>query len=66
VARQGFHSLYIELKRLAGGGATAEQAEWIDELHRQGNKAIVCRGWLAAKEAIEEYLRQQDAMPFED
>jgi integrase len=66
VARHGFHSLYIELKRLAGGGVSPEQAEWIDELHRHGNKAIVCRGWMAAKEAIEEYLRQPDAMPFED
>jgi hypothetical protein len=64
VARNGFHSLYIELKRIDGGRVSDEQADWIDLLQRQGNKAIVCRGSTAATEAMEEYLKPEDDTPF--
>jgi hypothetical protein len=66
VARHGYHALYIEMKRLSGGGTSPEQKDWLDALNRQGNKAIVCRGWVKAKEAIEEYLDESDVLPFED
>jgi len=57
VARGGYHSLYIELKRQKGGKISEQQREWIDRLNRAGNKAIVCKGWEEAAEAIVKYLK---------
>jgi hypothetical protein len=61
VARQGFHGLYIELKRpIVKGEAkptvSADQKYWIEQLRLQGYKAEVCYGWTEAKELIEGYL----------
>lgn len=56
VARGPFHALYIELKRTKGGRVSDDQYAWIAKLTRAGNKAIVCRGWDAARAAIIEYL----------
>jgi hypothetical protein len=56
VARGGYHGLYIELK--TGKGRTSESQDWwIDKLTIEGYKAVVCRGWEAAKDMIEEYLK---------
>jgi hypothetical protein len=55
VARRGFHSLYIELKR-EHGRASAEQDWWIEELTKQGNLAKVCQGWKDAVRLLEWYL----------
>lgn len=56
VARQGFHGLYIELKRRKGGKTSPEQDEWIELLNKQGNKAVICRGFDEARQMIEWYL----------
>lgn len=61
VARGGFHGLYIELKKpkcskSPAGRVTKEQAQWIEDLTKQGYLAQVCVGWEAAKQAIEGYL----------
>jgi hypothetical protein len=56
VARQGYHGLYIELKRRKCGKTTPEQQEWIDLLSGQGYKAEVCRGFDEARSVIERYL----------
>ena len=56
VARNGFHALYIELKRTKGSRVSDDQKGWIEALEAQGNKAVVCCGWNAAADVIEEYL----------
>jgi hypothetical protein len=56
VPRGEYHSLYIELKRIKGGSASAEQEQWIDFLRGQGYAAEICKGWMQAKELIEGYL----------
>ena len=62
VARDGFHGLYIELKRpIVKGEAkpvvSPEQKYWIEQLREQGYRAEVCYGWIEAKTLIEEYLK---------
>lgn len=62
VPSNGFHGLYIELKRPIVKGepkpvVSPEQKFWIHELNLQGYKAVVCYGWLEAKTLIEEYLK---------
>lgn len=57
VARGIYHGLYIELK--AGRNkATAEQEWWLSALSEEGYKAILCRGWEMAAEAILAYLEE--------
>ena len=56
VARGGYHSLYIELKRIKGSITTTEQTEWIEALKQQGHVAIICKGFEQAQKAIEKYL----------
>lgn len=55
VARGGFHGLFIELKSLTGR-ASPQQNEWLARLNAAGNYAVVCKGWLSAKECLENYL----------
>ena len=56
VARGGFHGLFIEMKRSAGGRLSDAQNEWIDRLRAEGYLAEVCAGWEAARETVLEYL----------
>lgn len=56
--RNGFHGLYIELKRKKGGRVSAEQRKMIDFLRGQGFRAEVCDGWEAAKNVIVEYMHE--------
>lgn len=53
-----YTALYIELKRRHGGRVSAEQREWLHELGRVGNLAVVARGAEEAITIIKEYLRQ--------
>lgn len=57
VPKGGYHGLYIELKRTKGGRVTEEQQGWIKALDRCGYRAEVCRGWDAARQVIEEYIK---------
>jgi len=59
VARGGYHSLAIEIKRQKGGTVTPEQKEWLAALNQQGYLAIICNGWHEASEAIMQYLRRE-------
>lgn len=59
VARNGFHGLWIELKRTKGSGLSAEQSQWIEYLTGQGYMAVICKGADAARETISGYLRGQ-------
>ena len=56
VAKGNHHGLYIELKRRKGGVVSAEQKVWHNRLQEQGYCVKVCKGWVAAREAIESYL----------
>jgi hypothetical protein len=55
-ARGTWHGLFIEMKRSDGGRESDEQARYRIELSNQGYLAVVCHGWLAASQVIEEYL----------
>ena len=58
VARHGYHALAIELKRQHGGTVSPEQKAWLDALTEQGWRAVVCKGWLAARDEILAYLAE--------
>lgn len=58
VPRGGYHGLFIELKRSKGGVVSEDQRAWLDRLRLQGYRAEVARGWDAAREIIEEYLKE--------
>jgi hypothetical protein len=55
VARSGFHGLYLELKS-DGGRLQDTQKTWLDDLNKQGYKAVTVYGFDEAKAAIENYL----------
>ncbi len=58
VARQGYHGLFIELKRVKPKGVVSpEQREWIWYLRDAGYEVWVCYGAEEAKNTILEYLR---------
>lgn len=57
VPRNGYHGLFIELKRKAGGVVSKEQKEWLAFLTAQGYRAVVCNGKSDAIREILEYLR---------
>lgn len=56
VARGGYHGLYIELK-FGKNKTSKNQDKWLSELSAQGFCAMVCYGWVEAKDAICEYLK---------
>jgi hypothetical protein len=56
VPQRGYGALYIEMKRIQGGAVSAAQEIWIRNLNRVGNKAVVCKGFSEAKDAILKYL----------
>lgn len=56
VARGGKHGLFIEMKRLKGGVTSQEQRNFIMGVRAEGYQAVICNGWIDAKEEIEQYL----------
>jgi len=52
----GYHGLFVELKREKGGVVSDFQKEYIARLNDLGYQAIVCHGWIEAKNSIESYL----------
>lgn len=61
-----YHGLFIEMKRLKGGGLTDPQKEKIPLLESCGFKVAVCRGWEAAREAVLEYDKDTPPVCDED
>lgn len=51
-----YHGLFIEMKSLKGV-TRPNQREWLAKLGKQGYACVVCKGYDAAVEAIEEYLK---------
>lgn len=56
VPRNGFGSLYIELKRRKGGVVSVNQKTWLNALKTAGNRAVICKGWEEARDEIIKYL----------
>ncbi len=56
VARQGFHALYIEMKREKGGVLSEEQKLWKTALEAERNAWFLCAGADKAQEVLEWYL----------
>lgn len=56
VPNSQFHGLFIEMKRQKGGAVSKEQKAWLEYLNSVGYQAVVCKGFLKAKEVIECYL----------
>ena len=56
VARNGYHGLYIEMKRIKGGVVQPTQIRWARDLERQGYAVALCKGWREAAAVLEEYL----------
>jgi hypothetical protein len=57
VPRNGFHGLYIELKKQKGSCTTEKQDDWIEALNAHGYLAVVCKGWEEASKKIIQYLK---------
>jgi len=51
----GFHGLFIELKK-EGGYPSPEQKAWIEELRKRGYSAFICTGFDEATRVIDNYF----------
>lgn len=56
VSRNGWHGLYIEMKRQHGGILSEEQKDKIPKLRAQGYCVEVCKGFQQAADVIEAYM----------
>ena len=52
-----YHGLFIEMKSKTGR-ASENQKRWIQALTDLGYKAVICKGWIEARDVIVEYLEQ--------
>lgn len=59
VPRNGYHGLYIEMKRRKGGRVEKEQRYYIDMLRSLGYKAEICYGCDEALQVFSEYLKHE-------
>ena len=62
VPNSKFHGLFIEMKRQKGGTVSKEQKVWLEYLNFVGYQAVICKGFLEAKEIIECYLNDTTNM----
>ena len=56
VPSNGYHGMFIEMKRLIKSATSPEQIEFIDTTNKLGYKSVICKGSLVAIKAIREYL----------
>ena len=57
-AKNGFHGLFIELKKDVTSKPTKEQVQWISKLNAAGYYATVCYGADAAIREIKKYFKE--------
>ena len=55
-ARNGYHGLFIEMKRDEKAKPTHDQTWWSEYLNKQGYRAVICHGSNAAIEEINSYF----------
>lgn len=58
IPKNGFHGLFIELKRQKGGVLSKTQKDWHEYLNAACYLAVVCHGAEEAKTAINSYLKK--------
>lgn len=51
--------LFIEMKKESNGRASDSQKGFLKLLNETGYLAVVCKGWQAASEVIEKYLKDE-------
>lgn len=56
VPRQGYHGLWIELKKPGKYEVSAAQQWWLENLAQAGHRTALCVGWDEARETIVTYL----------
>lgn len=56
LASNGYHGLFIEMKRPLGGRVSDQQTEWLVNLRAEGYAAYVCQGCEAARRLIMDYI----------
>ncbi len=56
IARKGSNSLYIELKKRRGGSLSDEQAFWLEQLNKEGHRALRADGADEAIKIVVDYL----------
>lgn len=56
VARQGYHGMYIEMKRKKGGVVSADQKEFLDDMLAEGYRCVVANGADEAIAYIKDYM----------
>lgn len=56
LARNGYHGLYIELKRRCGSLVSPPQQHWLTLLNKNGYFAVVALGFDHARRIVEEYF----------
>jgi hypothetical protein len=60
IARGGYHSLWIELKK-PGGSLSPSQRDWLAGLTRHGNKVEIHTTWEGARDELLAYLALPEA-----
>lgn len=50
---------YELIPKQQGGAVSANQRMWINRLNANGNRAVVCKGWLEARDTILNYLEDK-------
>lgn len=61
VARRGWHSLYIEMKREDDDKLRPDQEKWAKKLREAGNAVVLASGFVDACDALVCYLRPHPA-----
>lgn len=56
VPNNQYYGLFIEMKRQKGGTVSKEQKAWLEYLNCVGYQAVVCKGFIEAKDVVECYL----------
>lgn len=61
IARLGYHSLYIEMKRLKPRGTIKpHQKAWLQALSKEGHLCYTCWGAEAAWEVLQAYINEEE------
>lgn len=58
IPMHGYHSLWIEMKRMDGGTVSKSQEAWIKALNQMGHLAVVCHGGIAAIAVLSDYMNE--------
>lgn len=57
IPHNGYHGLIVEMKRIKGGKIEPEQLEWLEWFAEMEYRAVVCKGFEAAKTVVTDYLK---------